>query len=227
MADKAAVQIIIGIGVAVLCSLLLATTVVAQSDVSFIARRDFRVGALPQSVTVGDFNGDGRQDLATANQGAGTVSILINGAPGVVVNDLVTFELIHSTFRFTRDATGCPPGFVGKFGFEVRLTNASDHSLTDLVMVVTTLTNGNLLQNADGSPGGVGSRLTVPEQDGLSDGVLSPDEWVDVPLLICLARRRPFQLVVDVLGLVDASIDAEARAQLVKQGARIWAPPPE
>ena len=34
------------------------------------------------SVTVGDFNGDGQQDLATANRGAGTVSILLGQGDG-------------------------------------------------------------------------------------------------------------------------------------------------
>ena len=77
--------------------------------------QDFGVGECPVSVTVGDFNGDGRPDLATANVSANTVSILINNTPGVVVNDLVTFEPIRSTFTFTPDPTGCPAGFVGTF----------------------------------------------------------------------------------------------------------------
>jgi hypothetical protein len=153
IAEKTAVPIVLGIGVAVLCSLSLATTVVARGDVSFIARRDFRVGEFPQAVKVGDFNGDGHPDLATANNNANIVSILINDTPGGVVNALVTFEPSDSTFRFTRDATGCPPDFVGTFRFAARLTNASARALTDLVVVVTTLTNGTLLQNTDGGPG--------------------------------------------------------------------------
>jgi hypothetical protein len=154
---------------------------------------------------VGDFNGDGRPDLATAIAGARSVSILINAGvvSGVVVNDFVTFEPIQATFTFTPDATGCPEGFVGIYRFEARLANISENSLTDLVVTVTTLTNGNLLQNADGGPGGDGARLTVPQRGGFTDGVLSPDEFVDVPLFICLTRRRGFTFVVDVLGNVE------------------------
>ena len=122
---------------------------------------------------------------------------------GAVVNDLVSFEPSPSTFDFTPDPTGCPEGFAGKFSFEAQLTNSSESSLTALVVAVTTLTNGNLLQNADGGPGGVGAQLTVPQQDGFTDGVLRPEEFVDVPFVICLTQRKPFQFVVDVLGDVE------------------------
>jgi hypothetical protein len=115
------------------------------------------------------------------------------------INDLVTFEPLQSTFTFTPDPTGCPRGFVGTFNFEARLTNSSERSLSDLVVTVTALTNGNLLQNADGGPAGVGARLTVPQEDEFADGILSPDEFVDVPLIICLTEQQPFRFVVDVL----------------------------
>jgi hypothetical protein len=134
----------------------------------------------------------------------------------LLVNDLVSFDPLGSTFRFTPDPTGCPEGFVGNFRFEVRLTNTSARLLSDLFVEVTTLTNGNLLQTADGGPGGVGARLTIPLDDGFTDGVLSPQEFVDVPFIICLQERRRFQFLVDVFGVVDASADAQARAQLVR-----------
>src|SRR5262249_21122431 len=50
---------------------------------SFTAAPDVPVGSMPSSVAVGDFNGDGRQDLATTNftSGAGS-SRLGSGAGG-------------------------------------------------------------------------------------------------------------------------------------------------
>ena len=39
---------------------------------------DFGTGSGPESVAVGDFNRDGKLDLATANENAATVSILLN-----------------------------------------------------------------------------------------------------------------------------------------------------
>src|SRR2546422_886081 len=50
--------------------------------VSFIAPGDFPVGTHPQSVAVGDFNGDGRPDLAVANFGSNTVSVLLGIGDG-------------------------------------------------------------------------------------------------------------------------------------------------
>ncbi len=42
----------------------------------------FAVGLTPYSVAVGDFNGDGKPDLATANFGGGTVSVLLGNGNG-------------------------------------------------------------------------------------------------------------------------------------------------
>jgi hypothetical protein len=105
-----------------------------------------------------------------------------------------------------------PGGVRGTFSFAARLTNTSPKVLSDLFAEVTTLTQGNLLQKADGGPGSIGARLTVPQEDDFTDGVLSPEELVDVPFIMCLQERRPFQLFVDVFGVVDASADVHAKA---------------
>src|SRR5437588_9731442 len=54
---------------------------VAQT-VSFNARRDFAAGTAPNSVAVGDFNGDGKPDLAVANNGSNNVSVLLGNGDG-------------------------------------------------------------------------------------------------------------------------------------------------
>src|SRR5437868_3822700 len=54
---------------------------VAQT-VSFNARRDFAAGNTPNSVAVGDFNGDGKPDLAVANISANDVSVLVGYGDG-------------------------------------------------------------------------------------------------------------------------------------------------
>jgi hypothetical protein len=52
------------------------------TNVSFLASRNYGVGQNPLGVTVGDFNGDGKSDLATANEGSDNVSVLINSGNG-------------------------------------------------------------------------------------------------------------------------------------------------
>ena len=47
-----------------------------RGDGSFQAKRDYRTGGGPYSVAIGDLNGDGKPDLATANFFANTVSVL-------------------------------------------------------------------------------------------------------------------------------------------------------
>jgi len=48
---------------------------------SFGAKTDFDTGSSPISVAVGDFNGDGKLDLAVANHISNNVSILLNTTP--------------------------------------------------------------------------------------------------------------------------------------------------
>jgi hypothetical protein len=48
----------------------------------FSARTNFPVGSSPASVAVGDFNNDGKQDLAVANTGSNNVSILLGNGDG-------------------------------------------------------------------------------------------------------------------------------------------------
>jgi hypothetical protein len=53
-----------------------------NGDGTFEPAQEFAVGGAPLSVTVGDFNGDGQQDLATANDQTFTVSILLGNGDG-------------------------------------------------------------------------------------------------------------------------------------------------
>jgi len=48
-----------------------------NGDGTFQAQKMYAVGNVPKSIAVGDFNGDGKLDLAVTNSGDGTVSILL------------------------------------------------------------------------------------------------------------------------------------------------------
>ena len=123
-----------------------------------------------------------------------------------VVNNLVSFAPIEASFKTTFNPAGCPSGFVGKFIFDARLTNQNNSPLSGLMASVTALTNGNLLQNADGGPAGVGGILTIPNNGLFSDGLLTPGESVDVTFNICLRNTEPFSFFVDVSGLRTSKI---------------------
>ncbi len=54
--------------------------------ISFADKKDFIIGSNPKSVSVGDFDGDGKADLAVANNGSNTVSVLRNTSAGGVIS---------------------------------------------------------------------------------------------------------------------------------------------
>ncbi len=62
---------------------LLFTAAAQAQGVSFINRLDFPAGSVPSCVAVGDFNGDGRLDLAVADVGVGSyLSVLLGNGDG-------------------------------------------------------------------------------------------------------------------------------------------------
>ncbi|HEY1866333.1 MAG TPA: FG-GAP-like repeat-containing protein, partial [Candidatus Acidoferrales bacterium] len=89
-------------------------------------RTDYTVGASPSSVTVGSFNGDASLDLAVANHGANTVSILLGNGDG-------TFGA-HTDF-----ATGAGPTAVVAADFnkdgkqDLAVANQTDNTVSILL----------------------------------------------------------------------------------------------
>ncbi len=59
-------------------------TSTAAGVISYAAKVDFATGSKPQSVAIGDLDGDGKVDLAVANRGDNTVSVLRNTSTGVI-----------------------------------------------------------------------------------------------------------------------------------------------
>ena len=65
-------------GGATTISVFINTTAAGSSVASFAARKTFTVGNSPSAVAVGDFNGDGKPDLAVSNFSDNNVSVLFN-----------------------------------------------------------------------------------------------------------------------------------------------------
>jgi hypothetical protein len=63
------------------------------------------VGRIPQSVAIGDFNGDGKPDLAVANGGSDNVSILLNTTPIDTDKDGIPDAVDNCPLMSNRDQT--------------------------------------------------------------------------------------------------------------------------
>jgi hypothetical protein len=65
---------------------------------TFAAKVDYTSGSIPQSVAIGDLNGDGKADIAVANKGSNTVSVFLNNGNGTFATkvDYTTGSLPYS-----------------------------------------------------------------------------------------------------------------------------------
>src|SRR5436309_2917389 len=132
--------------------------------VSFTSQGDSAVGPHPQWVAVGDFNRDGKQDLAVANAGSNTVSVLLGNGDG-------TFQAART---FPAGGSGPASVAVGDFNGDGR---------QDLAVTLYGDGSGNtlavLLGNGDGTfgaplifgvgPGPVSSAVADFNGDGIQD----------------------------------------------------------
>jgi hypothetical protein len=114
--------------------------------------------------------------------------------PAASVNELVHLNSVNTSF----DATPVPGDPAGTFTIEASFANTSSTPIDTPQFDVTVLSNGNLLLNADVSPGAVGARRT-PNVG--SDKVLSHGESFVVHFVIGLQQRSTFRFFVDLLGV--------------------------
>ena len=176
---------------------------------------------LPGSIVIDNGNAAAcpRTDqLGHRRNGACDIGAIEFRAPSVV-NHLVSFVPSTSSFKTSPDTAGCPTGFVGTFSFAARLTNTQSAPMSDLILTVSTLTNGNLLRNADEGPGGAGASITVAKAGDFSDGLFSAGESVDQAFTICLKNNNPFSFFVDVLGATDTTTELVSINQAGTGGA--------
>lgn len=143
---------------------------------------EYQVGARPRAVAVADLNGDGRLDVAVANAGGGTVTVLFGDGSG----------------RLLR-----PASFpAGKEPSDVDLADLDRDGDADLVVANHETSNITVFSNdgrgrftrAPGSPVDTGAR---PHLHGLATGDFDGDGWPDVAVEssdtkeICFLRGGP------------------------------------
>jgi hypothetical protein len=69
-----------------------------EGDGSLESGLDYRTGGWPDSVAIGDLKGDGKPDLATANDEGGSVSILFN-RPGLCTVQEIKRQTLRNAKR--------------------------------------------------------------------------------------------------------------------------------
>jgi hypothetical protein len=102
----------------------------------------------------------------------------------------------------------------GVYTITATFTNISANDLTNLYFNVATLTNGNLLLNADGGPAGVGAILTAPGY------VVHLGDSFQVIFLVGLQARMNFTLYVDAYGIDPETTLLAANASSAGNGFR-------
>ena len=140
---------------------------VSTLGAEFASPKSYPVGTAPVAVAIGDFNGDGKPDLAVANSGSDNVSILLNKGDG-------TFQ---SAMNFT---TGPSPAVLATGDYN------GDHRL-DLVSISpgdpskgTHGTVSLLLGNGDGTFRSAAQIPAGPFPLSVATGDLNGDQKLDL-----------------------------------------------
>jgi hypothetical protein len=66
--------------------LIISLVAVSNAQISFAPPQNYPLNTIPYRVVIGDFNGDGNQDLAALSIYGGTVSILLNNGDGTIAS---------------------------------------------------------------------------------------------------------------------------------------------
>ena len=158
------------------------SVLLGNGDGTFQGKVDYATGTSPFVVTVGDFNGDGRQDLATANANADTVSVLLGNGDG--------------TFKAKVDyPTGSTPFAVavGDFNGDGRQDLAAANGVANSVSVLLGTGDGKFRAKVDYEAGNNPAAVAVGDfnGDGAQDLAVTNALANSVSVLLNVAPAAP------------------------------------
>jgi hypothetical protein len=127
----------------------------ASSSPSFAGPRHYAAGRLPESLVVGDLNGDGARDVATANKSGRSVSVFLNRGDG-------SFSARHDY------PTGRFPGSlaIGDLDGDGRADLATANSGAGTVSVFLNKGDGSLQARHDYRAGGTPRSIAIGDLNG-------------------------------------------------------------
>jgi len=158
---------------------------------AFGSATNFGVGSGSAFVTTGDFNGDGKFDLATANYSSNNVSVLLNisfptATQTIADNDPVTVQFSVPTYQVNQDGT-----VVGAAVTITRTGDAANPGSVQLQLANGTATGGtqpfatgtdfdNTTQTINFAANETSKTVTIPIND---DPTVEPNETLTLTLV--------------------------------------------
>jgi hypothetical protein len=208
-------------------SVLMNTTTKGASAVTFASHQDFTVGTDPGAIAVGDFNGDGLPDIATANYGSGNVSVLLN----TTAKDSSTASFAtHADFSVQSNPLAIAVGDLNGDGRPDIATSSLSGSLS--VLLNTTATDASAAtfdaQQTITPLNGAPTRLAIGDLDGTDepDLVVGYDNEFEVGVLadttpvgsdtVTVATEQDFPVGDPTsVGVVVADMNGDGRPDIV------------
>ncbi|MBI1299766.1 hypothetical protein GC175_32985 [bacterium] len=120
---------------------------------------------------------------------------------GTLQNPSVNHRLKLESSIGTYDSTPQANAPAGVYNVEATFTNVTEVSLENVYFTVADLGTGNVLLNADGSPAGVGAKLSVPAAALGDDGILHTHDTFTFSFAVGLASADLSELTVDANGV--------------------------
>ncbi|WP_333276696.1 VCBS repeat-containing protein [Microcoleus sp. N9_A2] len=159
-------------------SILLNTTATNATTPTFATNVDLNTGNNPYSVSIGDFNGDGKPDLAVANFNSKTTSILLNNTPKISIAAGTTpteTGPTTGTFNITLDTPAPASGLLINFNITGSTAATPGHYSLTAGTNITAVT-ANTFTIAAGATTAVLNAVPV------NDTLINPGETVRVNL---------------------------------------------
>jgi len=157
------------------CNTSTVSILLGNGDGTFEAAVTYPVGVEPYGTVAGDFNGDGKLDLAVTNYGSATVSILLGNGDG-------TFQ------PHTASAVGSGPSAIaaGDFNHDGKLDLVTANGDTNTISVLLGTGNGNFAPAVTYTTDGFPKSVAIADfnHDGKPDLAVANSGGQDISILL-------------------------------------------